>query len=149
VKKLNKNHLEAARLRFEGETNQQIADACDVSLRTVENWSSMPLFLAELERLEAEQRDRYRDIAGAETVLALSEIEAVAAFQAKVRSETHDFYELVHTKIVEAVETLAPETLPRWLPSLVKSRRDLVETLLSTDAETLGLEDLAAMVDGK
>jgi len=149
MKRLNQNHLKAAQLRFEGKTNQDIAAACGVALRTIEDWVSAPAFVDEMNRLETEQRDRYRDVADAETVLALTDIEAVAAFQAKVRSETHEFYDLVHSKIVEAVETLTPESLPRWLPPLVMSRRDLVETLLSTDSETLGLEDLAAMVDGK
>ncbi len=149
MKRLNKNHLTAARLRFEGKTNPEIASACGVALRTVEDWVTMPPFVAELDRLEAEQRDRYKTVANAETVLAISEIEAVAAFQAKVRSETHDFYDLVHSKIVAAIESLDDGSLPRWLPALVKSRRDLVESLLATDSETLGLEDLAAMVDGK
>jgi len=136
MKRLSQKHIHAAKMLHEGNSNQVVADAVGVGLRTVEGWVSMPVFAAELERLQAEQQQRNR-----------TELDDAAEFQAEVRRKTRDFYKDVQDQISDAVAALDPIGLSRSLPPLVKAMRDLTELALATDASTLGLEELAKEVD--
>lgn len=132
MQRLSQKHIQAAKMLHEGSSNQTVADAVKVSLRTVESWVSKPVFAAELQRLQSEQQERNR-----------SELDDAAEFQGELREKTRDFYRTVQERITDAVEALDDIGLSRSLPPLVKAMRDLTELTLATDASTLGLEELA------
>lgn len=137
MKSLNSNHIHAAKLHFQGATAAAIAEAVGVGVRTIEGWIKEAAFLSEVERLRGEQQQRDR-----------SELDDAAVFQAEVREKTRELYNTVYERILGAIAALDDAGISRTLPPLVKAARDATELVLATDAETLGLEQLAKELDG-